>query len=93
MLHRHHNYVWLVAFAVGCTVATVPPGPVEGDLATGAALAVLRSRTAPAPDPTPGPKPDECCGECENGWITHGDGHRTPCPCPPTCKCKRASQE
>jgi hypothetical protein len=20
--------------------------------------------------------------------ITHGDGHKTPCPCPPACKCK-----
>lgn len=31
---------------------------------------------------------DECCGRCKNGKITHGDGHVTPCPCPPECKCK-----
>jgi hypothetical protein len=31
----------------------------------------------------------ECCGECTGGFITHGDGHKTPCPCPPTCKCKQ----
>ena len=30
----------------------------------------------------------QCCGQCKNGVITHGDGHRTPCPCPPDCKCK-----
>lgn len=88
---RYSNWAWLVAFVAGCAVATVPPPPVEGDLAARAAVAVLRSRTAPAP--TPGPKPDDCCGQCVNGWITHGDGHRTPCPCPPTCRCKRASQE
>lgn len=33
----------------------------------------------------------ECCGECKGtGVITHGDGHKTPCPCPPDCKCKAA---
>ena len=30
----------------------------------------------------------KCCGACKNGVITHGDGHKTPCPCPPDCKCK-----
>ena len=89
--HRYTNWVWLLAFAAGCAVAVVPPAPVEGDLAVGAAVAVLRSRASPAPKPEP--KPGDCCGRCQNGWITHGDGHRTPCPCPPTCRCKKASQE
>jgi hypothetical protein len=32
---------------------------------------------------------DECCGACKGtGFITHGDGHKTPCPCPPDCICK-----
>lgn len=32
----------------------------------------------------------ECCGACQGtGLITHGDGHKTPCPCPPDCKCKQ----
>lgn len=35
------------------------------------------------------PQVQECCGLCKNGIITHGDGHTTPCPCPPTCKCKK----
>lgn len=30
----------------------------------------------------------ECCGSCKNGMVTHGDGHKTPCPCPPDCMCK-----
>lgn len=90
---RHHtNWVWLLSFAAGCTVAALPPAPWEGDLAAQTAREIVRlRREGPAPSPTP--DPDECCGECQNGWITHGDGHRTPCPCPPTCKCKRASQE
>lgn len=32
--------------------------------------------------------PPECCGLCVNGVITHGDGHKTKCACPSTCKCK-----
>jgi hypothetical protein len=35
------------------------------------------------------PVVQECCGLCKNGVITHGDGHTTPCPCPPDCKCKK----
>lgn len=31
----------------------------------------------------------ECCGQCKGGVITHGDGHTTPCPCKPECKCKQ----
>lgn len=30
----------------------------------------------------------KCCGACKGGFITHGDGHKTPCPCPPDCECK-----
>ena len=35
------------------------------------------------------PVAKECCGSCKNGFIVHGDGHKTPCPCPPDCECKR----
>ena len=34
------------------------------------------------------PDADKCCGLCVNGMITHGDGHKTPCPSPPDCECK-----
>lgn len=56
-----------------------------------AAAAVSAARAsmvveAPAPTPkppAPGPKPtpDKCLDCNGTGWITHGDGHRTKCPC------------
>jgi hypothetical protein len=55
-----------------------------------AAVSVAYAATAPdkAPEPKPEPKPG-CCTDCGGrGYIVHGDGHRTPCPCPSTCKCK-----
>jgi hypothetical protein len=39
----------------------------------------------------PAPVVAKCCGQCKNGIITHGDGHKTQCPCPPTCVCKTKS--
>ena len=36
------------------------------------------------------PSPQECCGQCVGGLVAHGDGHKTECPCPKDCKCKRA---
>lgn len=30
----------------------------------------------------------KCGGTCVNGVITHGDRHKTTCPCPMTCACK-----
>ena len=38
---------------------------------------------------TPTPSVLVCCGKCKNGVITHGDGHKTQCPCPSGCKCKK----
>jgi hypothetical protein len=55
-----------------------------------AAVSVAYAATAPekAPEPKPEPKPG-CCTDCGGkGYITHGDGHRTACPCPASCKCK-----
>jgi hypothetical protein len=55
-----------------------------------AAVSVAYAATAPdkAPEPKPEPKPG-CCTDCGGkGYIVHGDGHRTPCPCPASCKCK-----
>jgi hypothetical protein len=65
----------------------------EAARAAAAVSAARASMAIEAPSPTPpapGPKPDKCCGDCVNGWITHGDGHRTACPCPASCKCKGA---
>lgn len=36
----------------------------------------------------------ECCNQCNGtGFITHGDGHKTPCPCPDDCPCKANKPE
>lgn len=37
---------------------------------------------------TQAPEQTKCCGACKGGVVTHGDGHKTPCPCPPDCLCK-----
>lgn len=42
---------------------------------------------------TVAPVKDTCCGQCKGGVITHGDGHKTACPCPATCKCKAKPQQ
>lgn len=76
---------WLVAFLVWLSA-----DPAEIDLehpraaaAVAAARASMAHDAAPAPTP-PGPKPPAPgkCVDCGGtGWIVHGDGHRTRCPC------------
>jgi hypothetical protein len=61
-----------------------------------AAAAVAAARASMAVDttpPAPKPKPGECCTDCGGkGYIVHGDGHRTACPCPSSCKCKSGTK-
>jgi hypothetical protein len=48
---------------------------------------LLPDAPAPAPAP-PGPKPPgpARCDKCNGtGYIVHGDGHRTVCPCRASC--------
>lgn len=83
---------WLIVFSVvlvGC-VATIPAdNGLTADLACESAREIVLLRQLP-PAPEPTPAPGECCNQCKGtGYITHGDGHRTPCPCPPTCVCKK----
>jgi hypothetical protein len=76
---------WFVAFLVWLSA-----DPIEIDLehpraaaAVAAARASMAHDTAPVPPP-PGPKPPAPgkCQDCNGtGWITHGDGHKTRCPC------------
>ena len=41
---------------------------------------------------TPVPNPENC--PCEGtGYIVHGDGHKTECPCGPNCDCSIPSEE
>lgn len=64
----------------------------EAPRAAGAvAVAYAQFATDAAPQPGPAPNPG-CCDDCGGkGVIIHGDGHRTPCPCPESCKCKAAT--
>ncbi len=84
-------------------------GPAGGDPQTATAAVALTGgvmspdESNPNPSPTPGPKPPrKDCKYCDGtGFITHGDGHRSPCPhceapkddlfskkqCCPHCEC------
>jgi hypothetical protein len=54
-----------------------------------AAVSAAYAATAVEKAPEPAPPKPGCCAECGGrGYIVHGDGHRTACPCPPSCKCK-----
>jgi len=70
--------LWLASF-----FAVAVPVNVEHAKSAAAVAAARASMEAasPAPQPEPKPKP-KVCPQCNNtGWITHGDGHRTRCPC------------
>lgn len=62
----------------------------EAPRASGAvSVAYAATAVDAAPQPTPEPPRPGCCTDCGGkGVIVHGDGHRTPCPCPPSCRCK-----
>lgn len=64
----------------------------EAPRAAGAvAVAYAGFATEKAPEPTPEPPKPGCCTDCGGkGYIVHGDGHKTPCPCPSSCRCKAA---
>lgn len=53
-------------------------------------VAVVAASQEQAPVVVVTPDTDKCCGMCVGGIITHGDGHKTNCPCPDTCECKKA---
>lgn len=73
----------------GC-VASLPGDDVlTADMACETARMVVQMRRDAVPQPAPEPN-GECCKQCKGtGFITHGDGHKTPCPCPPNCPCKK----
>lgn len=82
---------WFTAFLVWLSS---DPRAVESEAPKAAAAcavayaALLGDASPPAPAPAP-PNPAKCCQDCAGtGVIRHGDGHTTPCPCPPQCKCK-----
>lgn len=66
----------------------------EAPKASAAVMAAYAAQAAEqTPDAVPTPAPEtKCCSECGGkGYVVQPDGHRTSCPCPPTCHCKRAS--
>jgi hypothetical protein len=74
-------------------LAALSADPAQIDLEAPRASAAVSAAYATtavekAPEPKPEPKPG-CCTDCGGkGFIVHGDGHRTACPCPASCKCK-----
>jgi hypothetical protein len=82
--------MWRSFLAFLASLAAEPAAIDQEQPRAAAAVAVAYAGFAvEAPAPAPTPAPGKCCSDCGGkGYITHGDGHRTPCPCPPSCKCK-----
>lgn len=80
------QYILSVLAALSADPAQIDQEAPRASAAVSAAYAT--TATEKAPQPTPEPKPG-CCTDCGGkGYIVHGDGHRTACPCPASCKCK-----
>jgi len=81
------QYILSVLAALSADPAQIDREAPRASAAVSAAYATTATEKAPEPLPEP-PRPS-CCTECGGkGYITHGDGHRTACPCPSSCKCK-----
>jgi len=51
-------------------------------MAARASMLVESTPPAPPAPPAPTPPTPAKCSDCQGtGWIVHGDGHRTRCPC------------
>jgi hypothetical protein len=81
------EYILSVLAALSADPAQIDREAPRASAAVSAAYATTAVEKAPQPTPEP-PKP-ACCTDCGGkGYIVHGDGHRTACPCPASCKCK-----
>jgi hypothetical protein len=81
------QYILSVLASLAADPAQIDLEAPRASAAVSAAYATTATEKAPQPTPEP-PKPG-CCTDCGGkGFITHGDGHRTACPCPATCRCK-----
>jgi hypothetical protein len=83
------QYILSVLAALSADPAQIDSEAPRASAAVSAAYATTATEKAPEPTPEP-PKPKPgCCTECGGrGYIVHGDGHRTACPCPASCRCK-----
>lgn len=87
---------WLMAWLVW--LATDPQAvdlerPRAAAAVAAASASLAKDRPAPAPPaPPPPPGPAKCCRDCGGrGTILQPDGHRTRCPCPDSCACRKAA--
>lgn len=80
------QYILSVLAALSADPAQIDQEAPRASAAVSAAYATTAVEKAPQPQPEPKPG---CCTDCGGkGFIVHGDGHRTPCPCPASCRCK-----
>jgi len=83
------QYILSVLASLAADPAQIDREAPRASAAVSAAYATTAQEKAPEPTPEPAPPKPGCCTECGGrGYIVHGDGHRTACPCPPSCKCK-----
>lgn len=76
--------VWLTWLASDPQAIDREAPRASGAVSVAYAATAVEKEPAPPTPPRPG-----CCHDCGGkGVIVHGDGHRTPCPCPPSCQCK-----
>jgi len=74
---KHMLSIALCALLIaGCQALPLPADHLD-DAAVDLAVATLAADRLPTPEP---PQPYQCPRCKDTGWITHGDGHRTPCP-------------
>jgi hypothetical protein len=87
----HAFLAWLASLAADpVALDREAPRAAAAVAAAYASLATDEAKPTPEPEPGPQPKPGDCCKECGGrGYIVHADGHRTACPCPSTCPCKK----
>jgi hypothetical protein len=80
------KYILSVLAALSADPAQIDREAPRASAAVSAAYATTAQEKAPEPQPEPKPG---CCTDCGGkGFIVHGDGHRTACPCPASCRCK-----
>lgn len=68
----------LLLMLLGCCGCV--PAAIAIDYRDAAAIELGIASLAGVPAPQPVPTPEKCLRCKGTGWLTHGDGHRTPCP-------------
>jgi hypothetical protein len=83
------QYILSVLASLAADPAQIDREAPRASAAVSAAYATTSHEKAPQPQPEPAPPKPGCCTDCGGrGYIVHGDGHKTACPCPASCHCK-----